>query len=130
MDTLETLLKNEGWIIGFDTEYQAMEAEGINNILSSQLWLPNLGIGITFIHQAGKRTSISQITSLLVNYLGLRVGKATTKKHIFTYVAHFNIAEFASFSEKDAKSCFVYNADQHQFSETSNVEVLRKVLYL
>jgi hypothetical protein len=118
--------KKQRWIIGFDTEYQAMEAEGINNILSTQLWLPSLGVGITFIHQAGKRTSISQITSLLVNYLGLRVGKATTKKHIFTYVAHFNIAEFASFSEKGRKELLVYNADQHQFSETSNVEVLRK----
>lgn len=128
VDSVDTCghAKKQRWIIGFDTEYQAMDAEGSNNILSTQLWLPNLGIGITFVHQVGKRTSISQITSLLVNYLGLRVGKATTKKHIFTYVAHFNIAEFASLSEKGRKELLVYNADQHQFSETSNVEVLRK----
>lgn len=122
----ERAAKKSRWIIGIDTEYQAVEAGGSNNIISTQLWIYNLGIGIIFIHKPGQRTSISQITSLIVNYLGLRIGKTTAKKHKFIYVAHFNIAEFASLSDKGRKELLVYDAEQHQYGENNAVEVLRK----
>lgn len=122
----ERAAKKSRWIIGIDTEYQVNVAGTNNNIISTQLWIYNLGIGITFIHKLGQRTSISQITSLLVNYLGLRIGKATAKKHKFTYVAHFNIAEFASLSDDGRKELLVYDAEQHQYGENNAVEVLRK----
>lgn len=120
------LVSKYGFIIGIDTEYQANAAGDKNQILSTQLWFANLGIGFTFTHKPGQRTSISYLTSLLVNFLGMRIGVATTKKFKFTYVAHFNIAEFASFSDVGRKELLVYDVEDQKYDDHNVVQVLRK----
>ena len=120
------LASKYGFIIGLDTEYQANEAGDKNQILSTQLWFANLGIGFTFAHKPGQRTSLSCLTSLLVNFLGMRIGVATTKKFKFAYVAHFNIAEFASFSDVGRKELLVYDVEDQRYDDHNVVQVLRK----
>lgn len=120
------LASKYGFIIGLDTEYQANEAGDKNQILSTQLWFANLGIGFIFTHKPSQRTSLSCLTSLLVNFLGMRIGVATTKKFKFTYVAHFNIAEFASFSDVGRKELLVYDVEDQRYDDHNVVQVLRK----
>lgn len=119
--------------VGFDTEYVLMPALGCNKVLSSQLWLRELDFGLVFIHDNGKRTEISTMTSLTFDFLGLPISETTSKTLSVRFISHFNIAEYQSLSEwgkKELNLSSMSNFDDRisykWWQKTQASDVLRK----
>ena len=108
------------WKIGFDTEYVARGNQ--NEVISTQLWIFELGIGLVLVHEKDRRTELSTLSSLLLALLG----HFASQKTKLVYVAHWNLAEFSSLSQRGRDEIIKWNPDIKEFSRTKRGSVVRK----
>lgn len=109
---------------GIDTEYVAKGGE--NEILSTQIWLYELGCGFIFFHKAGERTELSTLASLILAFLGVRIGEKKATKYCFWFVAHFNIAEYASLSIAGRNELLEWDNETKTYTKRGIGQLIRK----